>query len=100
MEANKYGFKTQSLPCEFGVCDEESQCSDQANTAGSMAYGSGPEYLIDTMLPFKVKSQFNKSGEGFEGTLECITTTLMQGDKEHVLHQMCKDYLSPLNIKL
>jgi hypothetical protein len=48
MEANQHGFKTQSLPCEFGVCDEESQCSASANAAGTMKYGSGSEYLINT----------------------------------------------------
>ena len=26
MEANSKGFRTQSLPCEFGVCDETSKC--------------------------------------------------------------------------
>jgi hypothetical protein len=48
MEANQHGFKTQSQPCEFGVCDEESQCPASANAAGTMKYGSGSEYLINT----------------------------------------------------
>ena len=58
MEANQHGFKTQSMPCEFGVCDEESQCSASANAAGSMNYGSGPEYLINTQEKYCVKTQF------------------------------------------
>jgi hypothetical protein len=27
MEANKHGLRTQTLPCEFGICDENNQCA-------------------------------------------------------------------------
>jgi len=96
MEANQHGFKTQSLPCEFGVCDEESQCSASANAAGTMKYGSGSEYLINTKEKYSVKTQFMRN----EDDLECIKTTLIQGANEHSFDQNCADYLQPLSSKL
>jgi hypothetical protein len=86
MEANKHGFKARSLPCEFGVCDEETQCSASANGAGTMAYGSGSEYLINTQEKYCVKTQFMKNDTNADD-LECIKTTLIQGDNEHSFDQ-------------
>ena len=84
MEANKHGFRAQSLPCEFGVCDEESQCSASANAVSNMMYGPGAEYIINTQEKFCVKTQFMTRGED---DLECIKTTLIQGDNEHSFDQ-------------
>lgn len=97
MEANKHGFKTESNPCPFGVCDDESQCQTSANTsANEMNYGPGTGYKINTMEKYCVKTQFWKKEDG----LECIRTTLIQGDNEHAFDQECQDYLEPLSVKL
>ena len=98
MEANKHGFNTQNLPCEFGVCDENSQCPASANGSDNMNYGPGSSYKINTSEKFTVKTQFMQKMT--EDSLDCIRTTLVQGTTEHAFDQECRDYMDPFSFKL
>lgn len=58
MEANINGFNVEANPCDFGVCDVESQCKAKANPDSTLNYGYGAEYTIDTSKAYKVTTQF------------------------------------------
>ena len=99
MEANKYGFNTASYPCEFGVCEEVSQCQRRAQEVDRFAYGPGLDYTIDTTKSFTVKTQFfTNEDETEEYTdITSIKTVLSQEGREVTLEQDCDDYLDPLS---
>jgi hypothetical protein len=101
MEANNVGFNTASLPCEFGVCEEESHCKrrivDQPD-----AYGPGSQYKIDTTQSYNVKTKFyTRTGADGEYTdLRLIKTILTQNGVSVELEQDCDGYLDPFTNKL
>ena len=96
MEANIWGYKTTSHPCEFGSCDAQSASTATVNwTDGS--YGANDYYRINASQPYNVQVKFwaNQSNE-----LVKIETTLTQGSEVAVLVQDNADYLAPLASKL
>jgi len=102
MEANIWGFNTQSLPCEFGECEAQSQCRRKASDDDHMAYGPGSDYIIDSTKSFRVKSEFwtNKDDEGETTDVTSIKTIITQNGMEIILEQDCDDYLDGLNWQL
>jgi len=102
MEANTYGFKASSFPCDFDSCPSG---SDSSVVIPAASYGPGSNYLIDTLRPFTVKTKFFGSVDGTDadgqiGDLTKIETCLIQGANEVTVSQMNADYLYPLRDKL
>ena len=96
MEANLWGFNTQSSPCEWGTCDQESQCRQKANDSEyeTWAYGPGDYYTIDSMYSYHVTTEFWSTADASE--LYSIVTILTQGDATVVLEQECDGHLAPM----
>lgn len=63
MEANIWGFKAQSSPCEFGTCDLVSECSRNA-----WDYGPADGYTIDSSKAYHVRTEFWTMAEDYQYT--------------------------------
>ena len=79
MEANINNIHVQSLPCDFGTCDLHSKCKAYAQMIWEdhrMYYGAGPDYVINSLETFSVKTEFMRKDDG----LLKVMTTLTQGE--------------------
>jgi len=99
MEANIYGFKAASFPCEFDSCPSGSDSTVYVDYAD---YGPGSDYKIDSTRPFTVKSQFfaMEQEDGTAGDLMRIETHLIQGTNLVTIVQDNADLLYTLQSKL
>lgn len=98
MEANIWGFKTQSSPCEFGECDQANQCQRKATDAtNGSEYGPGSDYLVNSNESYHVRTEFWTMAEGDSYTdLYEIRTTLTQGESTVVISQDCEGNMAGL----
>lgn len=99
MEANIWGFNTESNPCTFGTCDAESQCKAKVNSDYSFNYGYGADFAIDTSKSYKVTTQFwaTKDADVTEVNLEKITTILEQEGRTVEMVMDCPDYINSMS---
>ena len=71
MEANINGFRAASYPCDFGVCQDSSETQTQVS---GMQYGYGEDYVINTKLPFNVRTRFFKNDSNMLSKIETTLT--------------------------
>ena len=102
MEANIWGFKTQSSPCEFGNCDQANQCKRKATDAtNGSEYGPGSDYLINSEASYHVRTEFWTMAAASAYTeLYEIKTILTQGESTVVISQDCEGHLDGLTAKM
>jgi len=58
MKANTLGFSTASRDCKDGYCNVDNDNMCKTVFSGSMEYGPGTEYTINTEEPYKVSTHF------------------------------------------
>jgi len=98
MEANIWGFKTASFPCESGKCADISDSTAYADTS---EYGPGSVHMIDSTRTFTVETRFIAMESGGEaGDLLEIETTLIQGPNAITIIQDDASVLRAIQDKL
>jgi len=92
LEANRFGFKTQTMPCLSGSCNAAAKCTAKV-TSG---YGPG-NAGVDTTRSFHVKTSFwvDQNESGLMTDLQRIETTITQDDSSITIVQKC-DILADL----
>ncbi len=90
MEANTAAFQTTPHKCApgtgpngrtFSSCDKGGCGLNSFKVLGSNAFGPGPSFTINSLLPFNVSTSFYSTAPfGQPGNLTNITTTLTQGN--------------------
>lgn len=98
MEANNAAFQATPRKCDAPVLGKYYSCDSAGcaqNAHGSpKAFGPGPDFTINTVHPFEVRTEFPAK----DGVLQGMRTHLRQGDRQIVLdHSACGDYLAHLS---
>lgn len=96
MKANKQGFFSEFRTCTGwnGNCEIEGKCQRKATTDDLWAFGSGPNYKINSNEKFHVMYEFwtttDVAGDYSQlGQLTEIRQTISQGNNEVVIVSDC-----------